>query len=222
MITLRIKEIIEARGLSPETLSNLSSVPLKDIQAYITYPTIEGITDIIAEHLRKIAEQLKVPVIELVKPVAKQEAFRLKILELAKDKKLSLAELSKQSGVNFAVLAFYSTQPISQQKLAESQCQKHLSDITKVLNCRTEDLLVTADLPITKLCIHKMIQDRGILLEEYSILTGINLEFISLLATQPVDIDSLINLDLDALTKAFRVYCQSKVKKQKPISISIF
>ncbi|MGI8504559.1 MAG: hypothetical protein ACR2LR_26035, partial [Hassallia sp.] len=174
MITLRIKEIIEARGLSPETLSNLSSVPLKAIQAYITSPAIEAITGIIAEHLRKIAEQLNVPVIELVKPVAKKVAFRLKILELAKDKKLSLAELSKLSDVDLAVLAFYSTQPISQQKLAESQCQKHLIGITNALNCRIEDLRVTADLPITKLCILKMIQDRGILLEEYSILTGIN------------------------------------------------
>lgn len=188
MITLRIKEIIEEKDLSPETLSNGSSVPLNAIQAYITSPTIEGITDIIAEHLRKIAKQLNVSVIELVKPVTKKAAFKLNIFEIMQQKQLTLNELSERSGVHPAILAFYSTQPICEQKLSELELKnKYLIKISEVLDCSSEDLKIETERPIIKLGIEEWAEERGLNKEDMSILTELPLDFIDLLYTQYIE-----------------------------------
>lgn len=210
MITLRIKEIIEARGLSPETLSNGSGVPLKDIQAYITSPTIESITDIIAEHLRKIAKQLEVPVVELVKPVTPQEVFRLKILEIAQQKNITFEELSKrceESGVHISILAFYSTQPISNQKLNELESKnKYLSKISQILECSIEDLKIAVEAPIIKLGIAEWAAKKGLTLENLSLLTGLPLDFIDLISTQNLDnADLFVTDNKEAMPNLFKL-----------------
>ncbi len=148
MINLRIQEFAKAKGLSLEELSKLSGVPLADIQSYTT---IESLTDEIAANLRKIASNFSVSVVELVKPVVNQGAFRFKILEMVKKKGLTIEELSKTSGVHLAIIAFYSTQPIDEHKFNELELKnKYLTKISEVIGCSTEELKVETDLPITK------------------------------------------------------------------------
>lgn len=206
MINLRIQEIAEAKGLSLEELSKLSGISTEDIRAY---SSLETLTEEKAANLRKIAAKLNVPVLELVKPVVKPEAFKLKILEMAKNRGLTLQELSKLSGVEFDAIAFYSTQAIYKQKISETPCQESLRIISKALDCSIEDLQVEADLPVNKLRFEAFTDEKNLSLEDISLLTDASQEFINLLATQPVDVDIVKELfkdipdDANEICKAF-------------------
>jgi transcriptional regulator with XRE-family HTH domain len=190
MINLRIQEFAEAKSLSLEELSKLSSVPLQDIQSYTT---LETLTEEIAANLRKIAAKLNVPVLELVKPLAKREAFKLKIIEIAEQKGLTLEELSKLSGLNLAFLAFYSTQSMCKQKLENMESQhQHLTKIAKALDCNIEDLQEEAELPTTKLRFEELVQERGLTTDAFSMLTELPHEFLDLMTTQPLDISASV------------------------------
>lgn len=206
MINLRIQEIAEAKGLSLEELSKLSGISPEDIRAY---SSLETLTEEKAANLRKIAAKLNVPVLELVKPVAKKVAFKLNILEIAKNRGLTLQELSKISGVEFDAIAFYSTQAIYKQKISETPCQESLRIISKALDCSIEDLQVEADLPVNKLRFEAFTDEKDLSLEDISLLTNASQEFINLLATQPVDVDIVKKLfkdipdDANEICKAF-------------------
>ncbi|MBN3926538.1 helix-turn-helix transcriptional regulator [Nostoc sp. NMS4] len=190
MINLRIQEFAEAKSLSLEELSKLSSVPLQDIQSYTT---IESLTEEIAANLRKIAAKLNVPVWELVKPVANREAFKLKILEMVEQKGLTLEELSKLSGLHLAFLAFYSTQSVCKRKLEDLESQhQHLTKIAKSLDCNIEDLREEAELPSTKLRFEELVQERGLTTDALSMLTELPHEFLDLITTQPLDISASV------------------------------
>ncbi|MBD2518485.1 hypothetical protein H6G93_26655 [Nostoc sp. FACHB-973] len=185
MINLRIQQFAEANGLSLEELSKLSGVPLSDIQFYAT---IETLTDEIAANLRKIASSLNVSVVELVKPVVKQGVFRFKIFEMVQKKGLKIDELSKISGVHPAIVAFYSTQPIDEDKLNELEFKnKYLTKISEVIGCSAEELKVETDLPITKIDLKEWAEKRDLNLEDISVLTGIPIDFIDLISTQYID-----------------------------------
>lgn len=213
-VTLRIQELAEANELTFEELSKLSGVSVQDIQAYATAPV--KITEEAATKLRNIASQLNVPVVELVKPIAKREAFRFKILEMAQQKGLTLEELSKRSGVNPALIAFYSTQPICKQKIAETQCMTSLYKISDTLGCRVEDLQLAADIPVTQLRFEAFTDEKNLNLEDISLLTGYSQEFIDLIATQPLDIfnnfqDTESGTEIrDALCQVLGVGCKTK------------
>ena len=72
---------------------------------------------------------MNVSVWELVKPVAKREAFKLKILAMAEQKGLTLEELSKLSSLHLSFLAFYSTQSVCKRKLEDIESQhQHLTN----------------------------------------------------------------------------------------------
>jgi transcriptional regulator with XRE-family HTH domain len=189
-VTLRIQELAEAKGLALEQLSQGVGISQQTIQLYATAPV--EITEEIAADLRKIATELDVSVVELVKPVAKKEAFKLKILEKTKTQQpdLTLGALSEQSGVHILLIEFYSKQPIYQQKLFERKHQDNLNKICQVLGCTIEDLLdefKTDDLPETKLRFEEFAEERGLTLNDLSLLTGLPSELIDLMATQPID-----------------------------------
>lgn len=190
MINLRIQEIAEAKGLSLEELSKLSDISTQDIRAY---SSLETLTEEKAANLRKIAAQLNVPVLELVKPVAKREAFKLKILEIAEQKGLTLEELSKLSDLDLAFLAFYSTQSMCKRKLEDMESQyQHLTKITEALNCNVENLLEEAELPTTKLRFQELVQERGLTIDALSMLTELPHEFLDLMTTQPLALPGLV------------------------------
>lgn len=189
-VTLRIQELVEAQGLTFEELSKASGVSLEDIQAYATTP-VELIEET-ATALRKIATKLNVAVVELVQPIAKREAFKLKILEMAQQKGLTLEKLSERSGVNPAIISFYSTQSISNQKLNELESKnQYLRKISQALVCDVEDLKIEAELPTTKLCVEEWVEERGLNLQDLSRLTNLPQEYIDLIAKHPLDVNQV-------------------------------
>lgn len=194
MVSLRIEEIAEGKGLTLAEVREIAGISEEMMQKYANKSI--KITEETAADLKKIAEKLNVPVMELIKPVAKQAAFKLTIFEKAKEKGITLEELSEKSGVHLALVAFYSTQVISKEKLAEEPYQKYLTKISEALECNSEDLKVVAELPVTRLRLEEMAKEKGLSLEEISRLNKLPWEFVDLMATQPVD----ANLFLERLT----------------------
>lgn len=186
MVNLKIRDLAKAKGLTVSELSEISGISSETMMKYAT-ESVE-ITEETTANLRKIAEKLDVPVMELIKPVAKQAAFKLTILEKAKEKNITLEQLSEKSGVHLALVAFYSTQVISKEKLAEETYQTYLIKISEALECKSEDLKVAAELPVTRLRLEEMAQEKGLSLEDISRFTETPREFVDLMATQPVHI----------------------------------
>ncbi|MBD2061496.1 hypothetical protein NDI37_20870 [Funiculus sociatus GB2-A5] len=191
MIILRIQEIADAKGLTLEELSQVSGVALEVLQAYATTP-IETLTEEVASNLRKLAAKLDVVVLELVQPVVKREAFKLKILEMAQQKGLTLEKLSDLSGVHLSLLALYSTQPISKQILETDPHSQNLSKICEELRCEIDELKAVAELPKTRLHIEEFALEKGLTLEELCLITNLPKEFINFIATQPIILSSLV------------------------------
>lgn len=193
MVKLRIQEIAESKGISLEELDQLTGLSTRNLTESLRRENvnessnIENITAENAEQLRKKAATLGVSVLDLLSPTAKKVAFNLKIIETAKNQNLTLEELSKRSGVDPAIVAFYSTQAISREKLAEPRFQEYLNRISQTLNSPIPDLQVLADLPKTKLLIEDIAQEKGISLQEMAILLDLPSDFLDLVATQPID-----------------------------------
>lgn len=193
MVNLRIQELAEAKGISLEELSQVSSVSIESMYAYAN-SSVE-ITEETSADLKKISNNLKVPVIELVKPADKKQAFKFKIQEIAEKKGITLEELSKCSGVHLAVLAFYSTQSISQQKLDEEQCKITMNNISKALECSIDDLKVESELPITQLRLEAFAEEKGLSLEELRVISNLPKEFMDLINTQPINLSVSIKIN---------------------------
>ncbi|MCT7951881.1 helix-turn-helix domain-containing protein [Ancylothrix sp. C2] len=191
MVNLRIRDLAAAKGLTVSELSEVSGISSETMMKYAT-ESVE-ITEETTANLIKIAEKLDVPVMKLIKPVAKQAAFKLTIIEKTKQKNITLEQLSEKSGVHLALVAFYSTQVISKEKLAEEPYQTYLIKISEALECKSEDLKVAADLPATRLRLEEMAQEKGLSLEDVSRFTETPREFVDLMATQPVNINLLLN-----------------------------
>lgn len=189
-VTLRIQELAEVKGLTLEELSQISGISAQAMQEYATQPVDLKKN---AAEFRQIAAKLNVPILELVKPVAKRGAFKLKVFEMLDQNNLTLEELSKRSGVDFILLALYSTQPIAKDTIAEAQTQENLTKIIKVLNCSIEELKVAAELPNARFSVEEILQEKGLTIEEASLLTELPEEFIKFISTQPIDIFALMN-----------------------------
>jgi len=190
-VRLRIQELAEAKELTLEEISNRSSVSVEAIQAYAT-ATVE-LTEKIAIDLRNIAkpEVLDVAVVELIESVVKREAVKFKIRDIARQKGLTLGQLSEATAINLLLIEFYSEQPIFKEQLIEPKLQNNLNEICKTLDCKIEDLIVKVEaeeLPETKLRIEELLEEKGITLEDLSLLTELPNELIDLMATQPIDV----------------------------------
>lgn len=205
MVTLRIQEQAEAKGITLTELGQLCGLSAEAMQKYAT-ESIE-ITEETAADLRKVSAKLNVPVLELLKPVAKMAAIKLKIIEKAQKKNITLEQLSEQSGVHPGVIAFYSTQPISQEKLAEPPHRAHLSKISEILEVSSEDLKVATDMPTTMLRLEELEKEKGISLKDLSSLIGVNEELINLIVTQPIDPSLFINRTTERSDPACLVRC---------------
>ncbi len=187
MVSLRIQQVAESKGLTLAEVIKISGVSHEMMENYAN-DSIE-ITEETTANLTKIAKKLDVPVIELFNTVAKQAAFQLTIVEKAKEKGITLEDLSTKSDVHISIVAFYSFQVISKEKLAEEPYQTYLTKISEALECKSEeDLKIVAELPATRLRLEEMAQEKGLSLEDISLLTKTPREFIDLMATQPVHI----------------------------------
>ncbi|NET01025.1 MAG: hypothetical protein F6K61_10710 [Sphaerospermopsis sp. SIO1G1] len=218
MVKLRIQEIAESKGISLEELDQLTGFTTQILTKpgisgnFLESSNIENITPENAANLRKKADKLGVSVLDLISSTNRKSAVKLKILETAKNQNLSLQELSNQSGVHPAIIAFYSTQAISREKLTEPRFQEYLSQISSSLNTSTEELQVLADLPGTKLLIEDKAKEKGITLPEMAVLINLPNDFIDLMATHPVDIDKLLSLSIEESDKFLSIkeekYCK--------------
>lgn len=186
---LRIQEFADAKGLTLEELAQASNVSEEILKKYST-SSIE-ITEDSASNLRKIATKLDIAVAKLIKPVAKIGGFRLRIFEITKQRNLTLNQLSEISGVHPTLLAFYSTQAISKQKILEDETQENLSRISRALGVDIEELKVASELSETMLRVDDYVKEKGLTLEDLSILNNVPIEFMRLISTQPIDLDRL-------------------------------
>jgi DNA-binding Xre family transcriptional regulator len=191
MITFHVKEILQTKGLTLQELSQLINVSENYIQSILDKPN--QITEETATVLNKISEALKIPLVNLFANATKQEAVRIKILDLIQEREMSLEELSDQSGVHPSIIAIYSTQPICKQKLAEPKFRENLVKISQALTSSPEDLQAEADLPITRLPFREMMELKGLTVDDLSTLTGLPNEFVELVTTEPVDMNVFRN-----------------------------
>jgi transcriptional regulator with XRE-family HTH domain len=184
-------EIAQEKSLS--LLSEASNISEENINRYAN-ETVE-LTQETITHFKKIAEVLDVSVVKLIKPSVKKEAVKLKISQLLDQKQISLENLSEKTGLDIAILCFYSTQAIDKQKLEETKFQINLSKISKILECSIDDLKDTniVELPPSRVLIKEFADERNLSLEDLSLVTGINLEFLSLISDNPVDMKNLPN-----------------------------
>lgn len=181
----------KAREKALSLLSQAAGIDETLIQKYAK-EEIE-ITKATATNLIKIAEVLKVSTVELVNPVFKREAVKLKISELIKEKTTSLEDLSAKTQIDLPTLCFYSTQPISKQKLNDAPIRENIGEIIKALGLSSiEDLIESnVELPPTRLRILEVAEERNLSLEQLSLISGINPHLLDLLANHPVDIKAL-------------------------------
>jgi hypothetical protein len=180
-------------------LSKASGISEETIREYDTREDVDLKNQNFLKDLRIIADALNVSLVALIKPVAKKQAVKLKILELLQNmtteenEEKSLKTLSEKSHIDLPIICFYSTQPLEKQKLDEPQFQTNLKKISEVLGCSVEDLKDTnkAELPQTRLRIQEFIEERNLTLEDLSLLSGTTLEFIELIARNPVDMEAI-------------------------------
>ncbi|MDZ7954157.1 hypothetical protein [Nostoc sp. DedQUE09] len=183
---------VKAKDMAVDLLGTASDISPDDIQKYANENTDFNITEKI-EDLKKIAKALDVETVELVKPRETREGVRLKLNELAQDKQISLKELANQSQVDFSIICFYSSQPIENKKLTQEPFHTNLSKISVALNCSLEDLQhkEKVDLPPTMLRVQEFLEVTDLNIKDLSLLTGVNSEFIDLIATNPIDLRNI-------------------------------
>ncbi|OYD91825.1 hypothetical protein CDG76_24550 [Nostoc sp. 'Peltigera membranacea cyanobiont' 210A] len=183
---------VKAKDMAIDLLSTASDISPDDIQKYANENEDFHITEKI-EDLRKIAKALDIEMVELVKPKETREAVRFKLVELAQDKQMSLQELANQSHVDFPIICFYSSQPIENKKITQEPFYTNLSKISVALNCSIEDLQdkEKVELPPTMLRVQEFLEATDLNINDLSLLTGVNSEFIDLIATNPIDIRNI-------------------------------
>jgi|GEM_PF-1829668 len=185
MAHLRIQEFLDARGFTIGDLANLTGINEEVLRTYSTESI--NLDQENAEHLRRIASKLNVPVAKLIRPVAKQAGVSFKILKKAKSQGLDLTEISIQSGVHPLLLAIYSTQVILKDKWAEGQTQENIRRIATELNSSPEELVQVEDPPISKLRMDDYLLEKGLSLDELSLLYNIPREPLDILVSHPFD-----------------------------------
>jgi transcriptional regulator with XRE-family HTH domain len=202
MANLRIQEFLDARGLTRTDLSRLTDIAENVIGVYADESI--DLNQETAQNIRTISAKLNIPAAKLIRPVDKKAGVRLKILEEAKLRDLTLTQISEDSNVHPLVLGFYSTQVLLKDKWQEARTQEDIGRIAAVLKTSPTELSVVQDPSITQLRVKDFLQEKGITLEELSLLYDAPPEFISLLASQPFDF-SLIQGNRD---KVLLTWCE--------------
>ena len=189
MPVLRIQEFLNARGLAITDLSRLTGLA-EDILRSYTEESID-LNQESAQNLRTISTKLNIPAAKLIRPVDKKAGIRLKVLERAEAQGLTLSQLSEESNVHPLLLAIYSTQVLLKEKWEEVQTQENIGRIAAALDTSPEELSVIQDPPITQLRVNDFLQEKGLSLEDLSLLYDIPSEVFNLLASQPFDFSAI-------------------------------
>lgn len=186
MVTLRIQEILQKKGLSPRELSQSSGVSEELIQALGEEPL--NLTDDVSSELKRISQSLNLTVIDLFQPKTQEEAFKLRILDLLQEKEMTVEDLSEKAKLHPSFVCLFGTQPISKQNLENPQIKEKLLKISDALDISLDDLQVNTSLPATKLRLQEILDNVILTFADMGTLTGLPTEIIEFLATQPIDI----------------------------------
>ena len=190
MVSLRVQEFLDARGLSRTDLSSLTGISEDAINTYAAESINLG--EDTAQDIRTIAAKLGIPSAKLIRPVDKKPGVRLKILEKAKAQDLTLNQIAERSNVHPYILGIYSTQVLLKEKYEEPKIQRDISSIVDTLGTSIVELSVSSDPPITQLRLGEFLKEKGISLEEMSLLYDIPSDFFDLIDSQPFDISSFV------------------------------
>ncbi len=188
MVSLRIQEFLNARGLSRTDLSSLTGIAEDTINTYAAESI--DLSQETAQDIRTIAGKLGIPAAKLIRPTAKKPGIRLKILEQAKAQDLTLNQIAERSNVHPYILGIYSTQVLLKEKYEEPKIQADISSIADTLGTSIVELSMSSDPPITQLRLGEFLQEKGISLEELSLLYDIPSDFFDLIDSQPFDLSS--------------------------------
>ncbi len=192
MAHLRIKKFLSDRGITETDLSQLTRIPENTLNRY-AQESIDINEDTVKD-IRKIASQLNIPPAKLIQPVRKQSGIRLKIIEVlenSQDSKLNfkkLSELCERLQVHPSILVLYSTQVMLKEKWEEEQTQKDISSIASILGVSIEELAVIEDPPITKIRLDDFLKEKGLTIEQFSLLNDFPVTTTKFLASQPIDL----------------------------------
>lgn len=195
MAFLRIREFLNTQGLDISELSKLTGISEDTIKDYINNSI--DINQETSENFRKIARKLNIPVAKLIKPQKKQTGISFKILEKAKNQGIDFTQLCELTKMHPLLLAIYSTQIILKDKWEEEQTQQNIQCIAKELNSTPEELVVIEDPPITQLRMNDFLLEKGLSLDELSLLYNTPRDALDLLNSQPVDLPAFLKLKDD-------------------------
>jgi DNA-binding transcriptional MerR regulator len=198
MVHLRIQEFLDARGFTIDEFAHLTDINEEALRTYSTESI--NLDQENTEHLRRIASKLNVPVAKLIRPVAKQAGVSFKILEKAKSQGLDLNGLSGLADLHPLLLAIYSTQVLLKDKWEEEQTQENIRRIATALNSTPEELIKIEDPPITQLRMGDFLREKGISLDDLSLLYNAPREAFELLASQPLDTLRFKDLEQQGIT----------------------
>ena len=193
MVLLRIQEFLDARGFTIDEFASLTGINEEVLRIYSTDSI--NLDQENTEHLRRIASNLNVPVAKLIRPAAKQAGVSFKILKKAKSQDLDLTDLSIRADVHPLLLAIYSTQVLLKDKWAEEQTQENIRRIATELNSTPEELATVEDPPISKLRMDDYLREKGLSLDELSLLYNIPKEPLDILVSHPFDFSSFKELE---------------------------
>ncbi len=193
MVHLRIQEFLDARGFTIDEFAHLTDINEEALRTYSTESI--NLDQENTEHLRRIASKLNVPVAKLIRPVAKQAGVSFKILEKAKSQGLDLNGLSGLADLHPLLLAIYSTQVLLKDKWEEEQTQENIRRIATELNSTPEELVTVEDPPVTQLRMDDFLREKGVSMEELSLLYDVPREALSLLDSQPFDLSRFSRID---------------------------
>lgn len=191
MVHLRIQEFLNARGFTIDEFAHLTGINEEVLRTYSTESI--NLDQENTEHLRRIASKLNVPVAKLIRPVAKQAGVSFKILEKAKSEGLN--ELSGLADLHPLLLAIYSTQVLLKDKWEEEQTQENIRRIATALKSTPEELVTVEDPPVTQLRMDDFLREKGVSMEELSLLYDVPREALSLLDSQPFDLSRFSRID---------------------------
>lgn len=210
MATLRVQKLSSDRGIGLGELSSLTGIDEETLEKYAS-EDIE-INQETAKHLQKIAAKLDIPPAKLIEPV-KKEAGRhlqiLKALESPQHRGLNFDRLSELSNVHPSMLLLYSTQILSKQKWEEPQTQTDIGAIASVLDASVEDLVIIKDPPTTGIRVADFLEEKGLTIQELSLVSDIPESTINFVASQPIDLVELRNASSVPAVRASSGICCS-------------
>lgn len=205
MVSLRIQEFLGARGLSRTDLSSLTGIAEDTINTYATESI--NLNEETTRDIRIIAGKLGIPAAKLIRPIAKEPGIRLKILDHAKTQDLTLNQIAERSNVHPYIMGIYSTQVLLKGKYEEPKVKQDISRIANTLETSPAELSVSSEPPITQLRLSDFLREKGMSLEELSLLYDIPPDFFNLLDGQPFDIALFSQADEQLTVCCFLFSC---------------